>query len=1222
MRNSKKALSFVLVLTIIVSMFSAAFVVTVNAEETIELFLQNTLGWNTVKAVAEQGNANAELVTGTTNIYKVTVPDDIGSVKFTNNAGNEETKYIDDPQDGQLYMPDKTDKTVADGVTVYNGKVEYYKVRNVIFMIGDGMGEEQIKTGDIYLGEQMAMKNMPYHSMVTTSSLSSGPTDSAAAATAMSTGFKTTNNAIGQLSDGTYVETLNEFAYQRGMMNGVIVTQKVQHATPAGFTAHVPTRYSYNEIAAQQIKNGLFDIILGGGGEHFVGLDDSIAANNYEKINEVAEINNVPPDKNVLGIFADNYISADDTVKLKDLTTEGLKRLTNDNGFFVMIEGSDIDSKAHSNEMYNMCKELEVFNDAIEVAQDYVEEHPDTLLLVTADHETGDLHLPENTTRQDLMSTAANGYFKSTNHTGVKVPLYAMGARAWELCENKIIDNTDTSKYIRKFLNETYGEKEPYDANDHTNDKIFFEKPESWENAYVHIKGDINKDAFPGVKMAKVESEDNIYELNLYDYEKSGEVNAENVNLNSSASSGKVQAPKGNSIILRGDADSDGSVTIADVTKIQKSLAAMESLSDNQKLAADVNSEGGVEIGDATEIQKFLAKMGNRYKIEEQISQDTTTAPIVTTTSPIITTTAPIITTTAPIVTTTAPIVTTTTPIITTTVPIITTTAPIITTTKPVITTTAPIITTTEPIITTVPPQPSTITLYFTDALHWGAAYAYCWTANDEHPLGSFPGTAMTFVEKNPFGENVYSVQVPSDIAGIIFSGGTGKPQTVNITDGLFNNAGFYAIDETDPSDTNKHKFGTYTMAEPEPDKELVLVFSDGTDAQKTIEIKFEGYKKLYRIESGENTASAEGSWIKYVPNAGVFYFQKPDSWNEAYVFLFAGVYGIMDFPGNKMEHVEGNIYQYMLSEDNIPNGIPAFSMVFSSGDGLYKTVDVKFEGYNKIYYILIDTTTEKAYGNWSNYGDDNPPVYPDDKTIYLDTNNLSAWARQGVTSGLFVWNRTGSTWIEPTYIENSNPPIYSYEVPGEYVGQGGLFARINPELSLSDFTYANWTKKYVYNQTIDTLIPTDDDVSTFSFTSITDGETWPDRLEGHWREYREPKEPNPTAPPADTSITVYFENKYNWAPAAIYYWYGNTTGSIEMAATGKNGSNGAIWSAVIPSELLENIEGILFRNNYDQSKWGDYFQSENIPVADLYDKIAFYFDNETLQSLNSYKHP
>lgn len=596
MKKAGKLLSFVLVFTLVASMFSICGAV-VSAQDIAEgtgtLYFRNTLDWQQVSAFTAGGTQMQSVkVEGKDDVYSLALTQGATDVYFSNGS-NQRTQNITGFKDGQIFMPDANDKTENAGVTTYGGTLEYYKVKNVILMIGDGMGAEQAKAGEIYKGSKLVMQTLPYSTMVTTYS-KDGTTDSAAAATAMATGHKTANNMVGMLPDGTKVENLVEFSQARGLKTGIIVTQVMPHATPAGFTAHVAARYSYNSIAAQQL-NAQVNLLFGGGGSYFDGREEAIAANNYQWVNDLKDVASVPADKNVLGTFNTSYITADDQPRLAETTKAGLERLTNDNGFFTMIEGSDIDSYCHQNDMGKMLKEMIVFDEAIEVANNYVKEHPDTLLLVTADHETGGLKVPDGATAENL----TDSLFSTGNHTGADVPLYAAGARAWDFCSSNKVDNTFIHDFIADVIEETNGSAPPKDFTNYEARKVFFELPASWEKPYVYTEGAVSVGDFPGVEMENVEG--NIYSVMLRDY--SGEM---------TPSDGKYTV---------GDLNGDGQASVADVLEIQKYLAKKITLTDDQLLAADVNGDGVPSVKDVLEIQKYAAGMENPYHVGETLDK-------------------------------------------------------------------------------------------------------------------------------------------------------------------------------------------------------------------------------------------------------------------------------------------------------------------------------------------------------------------------------------------------------------------------------------------------------------------------------------------------------------------------------------------------------------------------------------------------------------------------
>lgn len=321
------------------------------------------------------------------------------------------------------------------------------KIKNVIYMIGDGMGENHISAGKIYKGEKLNIQNIENKTKVKTASLST-VTDSAASATALATGYKTTNGSIGKDKNKNDVQNLIEYSNGKNMKTGIVCTQILNHATPAAFSVHNTYRYNYEQIAALQIQSCL-DLMLGGGRKYFYKHQDKISQNNYKWINEISELENLDKNQKVIGTFAEESISKEtNRTSLAEMTQEAIVRLENEKGFFLMIEGSDIDSYSHEQNMDKMLRELIDFDDAIEVAMSYVDKNPDTLLIVTADHETGGLKVDKFMTKESL----TNKLFTSTEHAETDVALYAYGIGANDITKYDIIDNTSIYKFIKQGL--------------------------------------------------------------------------------------------------------------------------------------------------------------------------------------------------------------------------------------------------------------------------------------------------------------------------------------------------------------------------------------------------------------------------------------------------------------------------------------------------------------------------------------------------------------------------------------------------------------------------------------------------------------------------------------------------------------------------------------------------------------------------------------------------
>lgn len=326
------------------------------------------------------------------------------------------------------------------------------KIKNIIFMIGDGMGENHIIAGEIYKGEKLNIQTIKNKSYVTTSSTET-VTDSAAAATALATGFKTNNGMIGLDPYGNNIENLTEYANTKRMKTGIVCTQILNHATPAGFSVHNYSRYNYDEIAKLQIESCV-DLMLGGGRNYFSKYEKEMKENNFVWVNDFSNLKNIDKNNKVIGTFANSTISQEEKrVSLQDLTTEAISRLENENGFFLMIEGSDIDTYSHEEDISKMLNELIDFDNAVKLAKQYVDQHSDTLLIVTADHETGGLNLKEVTKKEQLTNSL---YTSNGNHTNANVLLYAYGIGAEDLTKYDIIDNTSICKFIKQGISNNY----------------------------------------------------------------------------------------------------------------------------------------------------------------------------------------------------------------------------------------------------------------------------------------------------------------------------------------------------------------------------------------------------------------------------------------------------------------------------------------------------------------------------------------------------------------------------------------------------------------------------------------------------------------------------------------------------------------------------------------------------------------------------------------------
>lgn len=317
-------------------------------------------------------------------------------------------------------------------------------IKNVIFIIGDGTGLVQLTSGqyDLVGAEGLLhVQTMPVTGIVKTYSANGLITDSAAGATAYSCGVKTDNGMIGQLPDGRECKTILELAEAKGLSTGLVATSTVTHATPASYASHVVSRDMQGEIAAQYLESGV-EVILGGGTEYFIpGTDDAGSRNDdrnlidefiaagYEYVSSSDELINAG-NGNLLGLFSESGMPSENrTPTLAEMTEKAISTLSqNEDGFFLMVEGSQIDWGGHANETDYVLREVEDFDAAIKSALDFAQEDGETLVIVTADHETGGMAITSHYDRKDEIEIS----WTTTGHTGVPVPLMAYGPHAVE----------------------------------------------------------------------------------------------------------------------------------------------------------------------------------------------------------------------------------------------------------------------------------------------------------------------------------------------------------------------------------------------------------------------------------------------------------------------------------------------------------------------------------------------------------------------------------------------------------------------------------------------------------------------------------------------------------------------------------------------------------------------------------------------------------------------
>ena len=336
------------------------------------------------------------------------------------------------------------------------------KVKNIILMIGDGMGENIIKAAEIVKGDKLIMSGLPNQTHVTTysQSVTSGEaefTDSAAAATALSTGVKTYNQCIGVDKDGNSLETICEFAQKYDMKTGLVDRHYVCHATPAGMAAHNSNRGNYVQILRDMAKTGV-NVMFGGGEQYYKNSNKTknyINEKGYKFIDTEEQLLALDgSDDKVLGMFAyENMKNAYREPTLTTMTSKALDLLDNDKGFFLMVEGSNIDVCESEQDMKGTIEQMMAFDHTVDYVLNWAQQHQGTLVLVTADHETGGVQIPDNATADDINNDC---FTSDGEHTNTNVLLMAGGAQSAEICSSDVIDNTDIAKYMRKVLTDSH----------------------------------------------------------------------------------------------------------------------------------------------------------------------------------------------------------------------------------------------------------------------------------------------------------------------------------------------------------------------------------------------------------------------------------------------------------------------------------------------------------------------------------------------------------------------------------------------------------------------------------------------------------------------------------------------------------------------------------------------------------------------------------------------
>lgn len=331
-------------------------------------------------------------------------------------------------------------------------------VKNLIYMIGDGMGLAQVSLLMIEHGyESVSFDRAQNIALISTYSANNRVTDSAAAGTALASGHKTDNGVLGQTPDGTPLESILTKAIRAGRPTGLVVTSSLQNATPAAFYAHVPDREDDERITEWLVNSGV-DVLFGGGAEAISRVQlEKFRSEGYRIVDKLDQTDGINSGK-VLGVFADKHLPSAGNGRgdyLPHATARALEILETDarragSGFVLMVEGSQVDWAGHDNDARLLLAEMNDFDKAVAAAMNFADAHPGTLVVVTADHETGGLSIPSGKEDFRLSDSGVEYEFSTGGHSGTLVPVYLYGTGAEGV--NGILDNTELAYRLMGLL--------------------------------------------------------------------------------------------------------------------------------------------------------------------------------------------------------------------------------------------------------------------------------------------------------------------------------------------------------------------------------------------------------------------------------------------------------------------------------------------------------------------------------------------------------------------------------------------------------------------------------------------------------------------------------------------------------------------------------------------------------------------------------------------------
>lgn len=346
--------------------------------------------------------------------------------------------------------------TITVATTAATTTADVRATKNIILIIGDGMGLEHIKGGQLYDGKEYDFTSWQTVSIDTapitySGQLSTEATDSAASATAMATGHLTVNKYVGMLPDGTELETIMDVANGLGKATGIVTTDTLLGATPSGFSAHTRSRTAEKVLMESQLNSGV---------NLLCGTQDSVCTANAKNIQDKGYAY-CESYADVAGTFSSDkaywqlpLAGTDAEVDLADVSIDALNYLSQDeDGFVLMIEQGHVDKYCHNHEFLGAIQSVSNLNSTVEAVMNWLGDRTDTIVLITADHETGGLQVsdqPEYPNEEkvtvDGVSKTLYYIFNAGAHTSTNVGLFIHGITP---------DFTDSNLYNEGVLKNT-----------------------------------------------------------------------------------------------------------------------------------------------------------------------------------------------------------------------------------------------------------------------------------------------------------------------------------------------------------------------------------------------------------------------------------------------------------------------------------------------------------------------------------------------------------------------------------------------------------------------------------------------------------------------------------------------------------------------------------------------------------------------------------------------